>query len=51
LRFANTIFAPRANSQMICRHVPHGGVSGPDGCRALDVFTPPRAGIVAAMTG
>ena len=31
-------------------HVPHGGVSGPDGCRALDVFTPPRAGIVAAMT-
>jgi quercetin dioxygenase-like cupin family protein len=31
-------------------HVPHGGVSGPDGCRALDVFTPPRAGIVDAMT-
>ena len=31
-------------------NVPHGGVSGPDGCRALDVFTPPRAGIVAAMT-
>jgi len=30
-------------------HVPHGGVAGPDGCRALDVFTPPRAGIVAAM--
>ncbi len=31
-------------------YVPHGGVAGPDGCRALDVFTPPRAGIVAAMS-
>ncbi len=29
--------------------VPHGGTSGPDGCEALDVFTPPRAGIVDAM--
>jgi quercetin dioxygenase-like cupin family protein len=30
-------------------HVPHGGVAGPEGCVALDVFTPPRAGIVSAM--
>jgi quercetin dioxygenase-like cupin family protein len=30
-------------------HVPHGGVAGPEGCTALDVFTPPRAGIVALM--
>jgi quercetin dioxygenase-like cupin family protein len=30
-------------------HVPHGGVAGPDGCVAIDVFTPPRAGIVRAM--
>jgi quercetin dioxygenase-like cupin family protein len=30
-------------------HVPHGGVPGPDGCVALDVFTPPRAGILRAM--
>ena len=30
-------------------HVPHGGVAGPEGCVAIDVFTPPRAGIVAAM--
>jgi quercetin dioxygenase-like cupin family protein len=29
--------------------VPHGGVAGPDGCEALDVFTPPRAEIVRAM--
>jgi quercetin dioxygenase-like cupin family protein len=31
-------------------HVPHGGVAGPEGCEALDVFTPPRAGIVDAMS-
>jgi quercetin dioxygenase-like cupin family protein len=31
-------------------HVPHGGVAGPEGCTALDVFTPPRAGIVDAMS-
>jgi quercetin dioxygenase-like cupin family protein len=31
-------------------HVPHGGHAGPDGCTAIDVFTPPRAGIVQAMT-
>jgi len=31
-------------------HVPHGGVAGPEGCEALDVFTPPRDGIVQAMT-
>ena len=30
-------------------HVPHGGVAGPEGCTALDVFTPPREGIVQAM--
>jgi quercetin dioxygenase-like cupin family protein len=30
-------------------HVPHGGVSGPDGCVALDVFTPPREGLLRAM--
>jgi quercetin dioxygenase-like cupin family protein len=30
-------------------HVPHGGVAGPDGCTVIDVFTPPRAGIVALM--
>jgi quercetin dioxygenase-like cupin family protein len=32
-------------------NVPHGGAAGPDGCEALDVFTPPRAGILAAMSG
>jgi len=30
-------------------HVPHGGQAGPDGCEVIDVFTPPRAGIVDAM--
>jgi quercetin dioxygenase-like cupin family protein len=30
-------------------HVPHGGVAGPDGAVAIDVFNPPRAGIVQAM--
>src|SRR3954467_9357130 len=30
-------------------HVPHGGVSGAEGCEVIDVFTPPRAGIVSAM--
>jgi quercetin dioxygenase-like cupin family protein len=30
-------------------HVPHGGVSGPEGCELIDVFTPPRAGILSAM--
>ena len=30
-------------------HVPHGGVAGPGGCTAVDVFTPPRAGILDAM--
>jgi quercetin dioxygenase-like cupin family protein len=30
-------------------HVPHGGFAGPEGCVAIDVFTPPRAGIVRAM--
>jgi quercetin dioxygenase-like cupin family protein len=29
--------------------VEHGGVAGPEGCKALDVFTPPRAGIVRLM--
>ena len=27
---------------------PHGGFAGPEGCEALDVFTPPRAGDVDA---
>jgi quercetin dioxygenase-like cupin family protein len=31
-------------------HVPHGGVAGPDGCEALDVFTPPREMIVQLMS-
>jgi quercetin dioxygenase-like cupin family protein len=26
--------------------VEHGGVAGPQGCDAVDVFTPPRAGIL-----
>jgi quercetin dioxygenase-like cupin family protein len=30
-------------------HVPHGGRAGPEGCQALDVFTPPRAAIVDLM--
>lgn len=29
--------------------VEHGGFAGPEGCEALDVFTPPRAGIVRLM--
>jgi unsaturated pyranuronate lyase len=32
-------------------HVEHGGFAGPDGCRALDVFAPPRARIVQLMAG
>jgi quercetin dioxygenase-like cupin family protein len=32
-------------------HVPHGGDSGPEGCRVLDVFTPPRAAILGLMGG
>jgi quercetin dioxygenase-like cupin family protein len=31
-------------------HVPHGGTAGPQGCTVIDVFTPPRAGIVALMS-
>jgi quercetin dioxygenase-like cupin family protein len=31
-------------------NVEHGGFAGPEGCDALDVFTPPRAGIVRLMT-
>ena len=34
---------------VIPANVPHGGEAGPEGCRALDVFTPPRAAILAAM--
>jgi quercetin dioxygenase-like cupin family protein len=30
-------------------NVPHGGGSGPEGCRVLDVFTPPRAAILGLM--
>jgi quercetin dioxygenase-like cupin family protein len=32
-------------------HVPHGGEAGPEGCTVVDVFTPPRAGIVRLMAG
>jgi quercetin dioxygenase-like cupin family protein len=31
--------------------VEHGGYAGPEGCELVDVFTPPRAGIVALMSG
>jgi len=31
-------------------NVEHGGFAGPQGCEALDVFTPPRAGIVRLMS-
>lgn len=34
---------------VIPSNVPHGGVAGPQGCTAVDVFTPPRAGIVGLM--
>jgi quercetin dioxygenase-like cupin family protein len=30
-------------------NVVHGGVAGAQGCTVVDVFTPPRAGIVRAM--
>jgi quercetin dioxygenase-like cupin family protein len=30
-------------------NVMHGGVAGPEGCKAVDVFTPPRAAIVGLM--
>jgi quercetin dioxygenase-like cupin family protein len=30
-------------------NVSHGGVAGAEGCEAVDVFTPPRAGIVGLM--
>jgi quercetin dioxygenase-like cupin family protein len=30
-------------------HAEHGGVAGPQGCTVIDVFTPPRAGIVSLM--
>jgi quercetin dioxygenase-like cupin family protein len=30
-------------------HVEHGGAAGPEGCSALDVFTPPRAAIARLM--
>jgi quercetin dioxygenase-like cupin family protein len=32
-------------------HVVHGGTAGPAGCTVVDVFTPPRAGIVSLMRG
>jgi len=32
-------------------HVPHGGEAGAEGCTVVDVFTPPRAGIVRLMAG
>ena len=30
-------------------NVEHDGVAGPQGCQVVDVFTPPRAGIVRLM--
>ena len=30
-------------------NVRHGGEAGPEGCKVLDVFTPPRAAIVSLM--
>jgi quercetin dioxygenase-like cupin family protein len=36
---------------VIPSNVRHGGVAGPDGCKVLDVFTPPRAAIVSLMAG
>jgi quercetin dioxygenase-like cupin family protein len=30
-------------------HVEHGGFAGPQGCDVVDVFTPPRAGILELM--
>ena len=35
---------------VIPSNVAHGGFAGPEGCTALDVFTPPRAGIVRLMS-
>jgi len=34
---------------VISPHVEHGGVAGAEGCSVIDVFTPPRAGIVRLM--
>jgi unsaturated pyranuronate lyase len=31
-------------------NVRHGGVAGPEGCKVLDVFTPPRAAIVSLIS-
>jgi ethanolamine utilization protein EutQ (cupin superfamily) len=31
-------------------HVTHGGTSGPEGCKVLDVFSPPREAIVSLMS-
>ena len=30
--------------------VPHGAVAGPNGCREVDVFSPPRAALVEAIS-
>ena len=30
-------------------HVRHGGTAGPEGCKVLDVFSPPRAAILELM--
>jgi quercetin dioxygenase-like cupin family protein len=32
-------------------NVEHGGAGGAEGCTVVDVFTPPRAGIVRLMAG
>ena len=44
-----TRIAHAGDCVVIPPHVPHGGHAGPEGCTAIDVFTPPRAGIVDAM--
>jgi unsaturated pyranuronate lyase len=45
-----TRVAHAGDAVVIPPHVPHGGHAGPEGCSAIDVFTPPRALIVDAMT-
>ena len=30
-------------------NVRHGGASGPEGCKVVDVFSPPRAAIVSLL--
>jgi quercetin dioxygenase-like cupin family protein len=46
---AETRVLHQGDCAVIPPHVPHGGHAGPGGCTVIDVFTPPRAGIVQAM--